>query len=580
MPHLREPLDAFTDPEVEEIVLMTGAQIGKSRLLEIFAAYTICERPTHIIQVLPRQQDIKNVAKMRIDQIIECCPRVSDEVTDSAHDLAIGMMKFRRCCWIWASAGSRSDMSQWSCGVALADEVGDYKANLRKEGSPLFVMRQRTNSYPGRRKIAFASTPNTSSSGIYPEYAKTDQSEFCIPCPHCRHYQPLRWAQVKWPKDVPIEKVVKDQLAYYECEACEGRWTDVQKREQAQLGVWRPKGAEVDKKGRVTGGVPSTSRGFHMPGLLSTLRPFSDFVARWNKCETRHDQAAFFRLEIGEPWEERIEEYEASDLAQNVLPGHRLRSVPSGVELLVAGADVGKRAVHWTVWGFARGMTAWAVDRGIAATVNELDQVLEAEYAGQSVRLMFVDTGWDEETKSAHSSQHKVMEFVHANRNRVHACVGRRTLANDEQIQTRGKDKIRGRTIQGQFKWHAVNTTYFKDEIAEHRTREQGETGAFYLPEDCGEDFLEQLSAESKVVDDDGKTFWQQTGGPNHYGDATVYAFAAAWYLGLWKGSARKPKQQHVAKPSRMRPQNDDAPADFPFPGRIKRSWIGGRRRK
>lgn len=63
MPHLREPLNAFTDPDVEEIILMTGAQVGKSRLLEIFAAFTICERPTNIITVLPRKQDIRNVSK-------------------------------------------------------------------------------------------------------------------------------------------------------------------------------------------------------------------------------------------------------------------------------------------------------------------------------------------------------------------------------------------------------------------------------------------------------------------------------------------------------------------------------------
>lgn len=582
MPHLREPMEAFTDPDVEEIVLETGSQVGKSRIIELCALYTTAEKPTNIIWTLPREKDIKNVAKLRIEETLKACPRVAEEVTDLVHDMSIALMRFRRCSWIWASANSRSDMSQYSCGVALADEFGDWKANLSREGSPLQILRQRTNAFQGRRKIVVASTPNTSTYGIHPELVKTDHRRFHIPCPHCGFYQPLEWAQVKWPKDVPLEKVLADHLGYYECIECEGHWSDLQRREQAQSGVYVPKGASINERGELSNVTPTPHRGYHMPGLLSTLRPFSDFVGRWSKCKTRHDKAAFFRLEIGVPWEERIEQFDAGDLKANVLPGHKLGQFPKEVELVVAAADVGKRAVHWVAWGFARGMTAWLLDRGIEATVAELANVLDKEFGPKKApaRLLWVDTGWDDSTKSTEVPLHKVYEFVHANRGRVHACYGRDNLTEGEVVKTSSKDQIRGKRVAGQFKAHAINVSFFKDQIAEQRTRKAGTVGAFYLPEDCGDDFMEQLSAESKVKDDKGRIRWENTGGPNHYGDATVYAFAAAWHLGFWKGGAAKPEAPE-SNQREMRPKVEVTPSpDFPFPAKGRRGgWIGGGRR-
>jgi phage terminase large subunit GpA-like protein len=61
------------------------------------------------------------------------------------------------------------------------------------------------------------STPAIAEAGrIEAAYLESDQRKYFVPCPYCRAYQTLRWAQVKWPDHKPSE-------AWYECERCHER---------------------------------------------------------------------------------------------------------------------------------------------------------------------------------------------------------------------------------------------------------------------------------------------------------------------------------------------------------------------
>lgn len=44
-PYLREPMDAFADPQVQEITLMMGAQVGKTEAMLNMMGYSIDQDP-------------------------------------------------------------------------------------------------------------------------------------------------------------------------------------------------------------------------------------------------------------------------------------------------------------------------------------------------------------------------------------------------------------------------------------------------------------------------------------------------------------------------------------------------------
>jgi phage terminase large subunit GpA-like protein len=69
-PYLREPMDALTDPEVEEVVLWFGTQLGKSETCNNWIGYTIDHNPGPIMLVQPTLDLAKRYSKQRIAALI------------------------------------------------------------------------------------------------------------------------------------------------------------------------------------------------------------------------------------------------------------------------------------------------------------------------------------------------------------------------------------------------------------------------------------------------------------------------------------------------------------------------------
>ena len=60
-PYLKEPMDAFTDPKVKRIVLVSASQVGKSELLNNIIGYIIDEDPGSILFIHPTPLTPKNI---------------------------------------------------------------------------------------------------------------------------------------------------------------------------------------------------------------------------------------------------------------------------------------------------------------------------------------------------------------------------------------------------------------------------------------------------------------------------------------------------------------------------------------
>lgn len=564
-PYWRGVMDAFNDPRVEEIVIEAGAQVGKSRILENIAGFVACEDPVDMLMVVARDSDVRTLLRSRLKPLIDDCPALSRQLTDSAQDVNREQVQFRRCALFLAASNSSAGLASKSCGVVLLDEIGKWPAEIKHEGSPIDLARQRTNAFAGRRKIVAVSSATTEKHGIHPEYLRTDQRRFYVPCHACGHFQHLRWEQVKFEGRDP-DRILADDLAWYECERCAERWSDAEKRQAMASGVWCPEDGEVLEDGSVIGRLDAAAQGFHVPGLLSPLRTFADFAARWLRAQkNRRKLAVFFRSDLGLPWQEVETEREAEDV-EAARGDHLLGEVPAGAEILCAGIDVGKHVVHWVVRGFARGLESWLVQRGVAATPQEAVAAVRAVQGTDPVRIACIDSGWN--TSRIYELCANWKGFLRPVKGKDRREPGRPILPTAIDQTPSGKH------LPGGLKLWSIDTGFFKDLLEQHQAE-----GTWHLPMDIDSAFCEQIAAEHKVIDEDGFEKWElrSEGLPNHFLDAEVYSMVAAYMLGLWKMRAGSAPRADVPRPATT-PTQPAADLGMQPAGR-GRARGGGRRR-
>ena len=70
VPYLREIMDSLNDPTVEEIVMCTSSQIGKSEFLMNCIGYYMHQDPSPMLFVLPTLDMARTISKDRISPML------------------------------------------------------------------------------------------------------------------------------------------------------------------------------------------------------------------------------------------------------------------------------------------------------------------------------------------------------------------------------------------------------------------------------------------------------------------------------------------------------------------------------
>lgn len=73
-PYLRAVMDAFTDPKVRDITVVSPAQQGKSECINNIIGYIIHQDPGSILLIEPTEVDAKEYSKLRIAPMIRDTP--------------------------------------------------------------------------------------------------------------------------------------------------------------------------------------------------------------------------------------------------------------------------------------------------------------------------------------------------------------------------------------------------------------------------------------------------------------------------------------------------------------------------
>jgi phage terminase large subunit GpA-like protein len=536
-PYLREIMDCLSPMSlIERTVFMKGAQIGGTECGNNWMGYIIHQAPGPMMSVQPTVEMAKRNSKQRIDPLIEESEVLRKLVRDPrSRDSGNTVLSkdFPGGVLVMTGANSAVGLRSMAARYLFLDEVDAYPGDVEGEGDPITLAMARTRTF-ARRKVFLVSTPKiTGMSRIESAYEESDQRKYWVPCPTCREFQILKFAQLQWPKGDP-------QSAVYVCEHCGQEIRNHQKHSMLARGEWRA-GAKGDGR----------TAGFHISSLYSPVGWFS-----WGDAAKQFEQAqknpallqVFVNTVLGETWTLLGEAPEWQKLYDR-REDYKVGLVPRGGLFLTAGADVQKDRIEVEVAAWGRGKESWSVDYRVfegdtsrAAVWEKLTGLLNESFTTESglelpIMQLAVDSGFATIEVYQWARRQGGRVLVIKGDSRTPSLIG---SASPVEVGPMGAKLKRGVRV-----W-PVNSGMAKEELYRwlRQDRPTDEDVAKGIPFPSGychfprysEEYFKQITAEqlvTKIVKGYRRHEWQKMRERNEALDCRVYARAAAGRVGI-----------------------------------------------
>ncbi len=420
---------------------------------------------------------------------------------------------------IKSGANSPDSLRSDHLPYVICDEVDAFPWDVGDEGDPMTLIENRQRTFT-RAKTYLISTPTLAGkSRIDLMYQRSDMRRYHVPCPHCGHYQPLLWDQLKYrtappPADDPhpIPQVLE---AWYLCHECGAEIAESHKPTMLAAGRWVARRPHI-----------SHTHGYHLNALYAPLGLGLNWVQVAQKwCNSQGDSAelkSFVNTYLGEVWREMGDSIDDISLITR-REDYAWADLPLGV--ITAGVDVQKDRLEATIVGWGAGEEAWIIDHHILAG-DTTDPDLWAELAdtltAYPVDLAAIDAGYNTSL---------VYDFVRARRwaRAVKGFAGLgRPLVEDLKRRTQ---RLRRRNRVGVI-LEPLGVDQGKALLYARLKLPKAGPGYIHFPNSpsCDEEYFAQLAAEKLVTKFRGHRpiqEWIATRARNESLDTLNYALAA-----------------------------------------------------
>ncbi len=375
-PYQKGMMDAFSDPEVEEIVNMTSSQIGKNEIMNNMIGYAIHKDPAPMLFISPIDTIAQTISRDRIAPMIRDTKVLTELFTDPSKrtgDNAVLHKSFRGGHITLAGANSPSNLASRPIKNLFLDEEDRYPASAGDEGDPANLAKKRTSTY-WNRKIVKSSTPdNEDTSRIEPDFQRSNQQYFYVPCPKCKKKQRLEWKNVKWDKLEGVEGLQKHkpETARIECSYCQYGMVDADLMEMLEGGEWRA--TYKDRK----------VYGFHINELYSPWVTLEETVVPFLEATYKRDREllkVWTNTSLGETFKESGESTKKEGLEARVEDYGEGVDIPDGVLLLTAAIDVQDDRLEMEVMGWGLDGENWGIEYNVVHGDTAQSQVWQDAY--------------------------------------------------------------------------------------------------------------------------------------------------------------------------------------------------------
>lgn len=387
-PYQREIMDAVNDPDCEEVVIMSSAQVGKTEFVLNIIGYYIAYDPAPMLVVQPTIEMAQTFSKDRLAPMIRDTPALTGKVHDArarASGNTILHKTFPGGHVTMAGVNSPASLASRPVRIVLMDEVDRYPASAGTEGNPIKLAEKRTTAFWNRKKIKVSTPGDKATSQIEKEFLDGTQEEWCVPCPCCGKYQPYEWGRIHF-SDLTME-----------CLYCAEHISETD---------WK------QGKGKYVAKFPERKRkrSFHLNELASPWKHWDEIIREFQEANREmkengdiNKMKTWINTALGETWEER-----GKSASDDSLLNRRERyeaDIPEGVLLLTAGVDVQDDRFEIEITGWGHGYESWGIkydkifgDMDKDETWNSLEVYLEREMffasgTGLLIACTCIDTG-------------------------------------------------------------------------------------------------------------------------------------------------------------------------------------------
>lgn len=516
-PYQRGILNAFNEPDAEEITVMSSSQIGKTLILKAIIGYYIENDPAPILVVQPSIGMAETFSKDRISPMFRDTPVLRDKVKDKARatDNTILHKTFPGGHLTFVGAESPSGLASRPIRVLLCDEVDRYPPSAGTEGDPVNLARKRTITYRDRKKIGLFSTPGTKgASRIERAFEQSDQRRYYVPCPHCEHMHTLDWVNVTMIEDDP-------ETACLVCPECGALIGEEHKMDMLDKGVW------------VADNPTSINPGFHLNELYSPWSTVKNVAKEYIATKGNpEEERTWWNTSMGVPFESIGDKADAQALAER-RENYDIHTLPEGVRVLTAGLDVQKDRIEMEVVGWGLGEESWGVDylvfNGDPSQPEVWDTVdaalrtitgTTADTRYLKIAAACIDSGGHHVQQVYEFATPKTARNVWA----IKGQYGQRPVWAKKVSRSR---KYKGHTVRMIGVDTAKDTIYSRWHVTEH-----GKPGCTHFPMNYDDEWFKQATAEKRIAKLDSRgseirSWVKPKDARNEATDCRVYAYAA-----------------------------------------------------
>lgn len=398
-PYMKEPQEAFFDPDVQTTVLCMATRTGKTESELNLTGYTIDHDPCNMLWVYPTLDNGKRWKKDFFNPMVKASKcfrgKIRDpRLRDSENTMfSIGYPGGRISI---IGANSPSAFRQIQAPRVVCEEVDAMENG--PEGDPVELAFKRADNYNDAVQIVSSSPTITGRSRVWDWLERSDFRKWFCPCPHCGFHQVWVWKHVVWDDKDP-------GTARLKCENCKRDLDDQQRKGSVMAGEWRATKPFTGVRGYWLNRINSLFDA--KKGFGSILHQgAAEFLAadRENNREKRQTWTNTFLCEC---FDDLVEESAKPDELEKRCEPYTPTSIPVGVIFLFGAVDVQKDRLELLVVGFGKDEECWGIWKKVFygevqkdEVWDELDRFLIAESQFMredgvplEIKRVFVDLG-------------------------------------------------------------------------------------------------------------------------------------------------------------------------------------------
>ena len=396
-PYMYEPMLAFTDPKVRNIVVVAGSQVGKTEFLLNVLGYIIDQAPGSVMYALPSKEDARTFSDERVALMIRDCETVKKKLKKKGgRKDTILFKKFTGGQLKLVGTEVPQALAGTPARYILGDERDRWAISTGKEGDPWELLKARQTTFYNAKSLEVSTPTIKGTSAIASSFYKGTQERWCHQCPDCGEFTNITFDKIRFNYDfetIQNEKIYHITDIGFVCPHC-GVFHSEQtmKRQQAK---WIPENPDAYNRG---------IRSFWLNAFCSPWTTWEDIILAF--LEAKDDPAKLqvvFNTKLGELWEDRGDLASEDEMLSR--REHYEADLPDGVLALTCGVDTQDDRLEYEVVGHGFFKETWGIRKGYILgrpdnpkVWDQLDEVLDKVYKfkdgkGLKIGITFIDSG-------------------------------------------------------------------------------------------------------------------------------------------------------------------------------------------